>query len=110
MACGPRMRWAAAGRVVPGPLAKDGAITLPISVAVTQGIGGESLYSNTSKYQVSIAKSAGATQFIFSDANVTFPQPAPGAVQVLIGFDEGPPKKGGKKAEEPVEEQSMFPN
>ncbi|WP_157015251.1 hypothetical protein [Mesorhizobium xinjiangense] len=82
------MNVAAAGKVVPGPVGKQGRITMPIRVAVLRG--DEVLYSRLSKYQVSIAPGGAATQFIFNDANVSFPAPTAPNVQVFVGYDEGP--------------------
>ena len=85
------MDIAVAGKVVPGPLAKDGTVTMPIRVVAQTSDG--VLYSNLAKYEVTVAKASGATQFIFHDPNVTFPTPEPGTLQVFAGYDEGPPKK-----------------
>lgn len=79
---------AAAGKVVPGPVAKDGTVTLPIRVALVRGE--EVLYSQLHQYQVQIAATSPATQFIFTDPNATIPTPDAANVQVLVGFDEGP--------------------
>lgn len=95
------MDVAVAGRVVPGPLAKDGTVTLPIRIAVTQG--GTQLYSNTGKLQVSVNRAGGATQFVYNDPNVTFPTPSAGAVQVYAGFDTGPAKKGSPAGDQTEE-------
>ena len=92
------MNIAVAGKVVPGPVATDGSVTMPIRIVVSGAGGGEPLYSQLHKYQVAVNKASGATQFLFNDPNVTFPQPAPGSVQVFAGYDEGPPKKGDKVA------------
>ena len=89
------MNIAVAGKVVPGPVATDGSVTMPIRIVVSSGA--DVLYSQIHKYQVAVNKQAGATQFLFNDPNVTFPQPAPGTVQVFAGYDEGPPKKGEDK-------------
>jgi hypothetical protein len=102
------MNVAVAGRVVPGPAAKDGTVTMPIRVVVMRP-SGDVVYSNLAKYQVTVNKTAGATQFVYNDPNVTFPTPEPGTVQVFAGYDEGPSKKGGK-GEQSAEAQSMFPN
>ncbi len=85
------MEIAIAGKVVPGPLAKDGTVSLPIRIDVKRG--DEVLYSNVAKYEVAVSKSAGATQFIYNDPNVTFPTPEPGTLAVTVGFDQGPEKK-----------------
>ena len=84
------MTVAAAGRVVPGPKGKAGTITMPIRVAVTRG--DEVLYSKLSTQEVQIAET-GATQFVFKDTQVSFPQPTARNIQVFIGYDEGPPAK-----------------
>jgi hypothetical protein len=97
---------AVAGRVVPGPAAKEGTVTMPIRVVVMRGT--DVLYSNLAKYQVTVNKAAGATQFIYNDPNVTFPTPEPGTVQVFAGYDEGPAKKGDKGGNQQAEPQSMF--
>jgi hypothetical protein len=91
------MNIAVAGRVVPGPVATDGSVTMPIRIVVSDASGAP-LYSQLHKYEVSVSKASGATQFVFNDPNVTFAQPAPGTVQVFAGYDEGPPKKGDKVA------------
>jgi hypothetical protein len=83
---------AVAGKVVPGPMASDGPVKLPIRVAVID-TAGQPLYSNIGNYEVQLARANGAAQFIYTDANVTIPTPAPGTVQASAGFDEGPQKK-----------------
>lgn len=88
------MEIAVAGKVVPGPLAKDGGVSLPIRIEVKRG--DEVLYSNIAKYDVAVSRSAGATQFIYNDPNVSFPTPEAGTLAVTVGFDQGPEKK--KKA------------
>jgi len=86
---------AVAGKVVPGPMAVDGPVKLPIRVAVTD-TAVQPIYSNLGNYEVQIARASGAAQFIYTDSAVTIPTPAPGTVQAYAGFDEGPEKK--KKA------------
>jgi hypothetical protein len=85
------MDVAVAGRVVPGPLAKDGSVAMPIKIEVKRG--DEVLYSNVAKYEVAVSKAMGATQFIFNDPNVTFATPEPGTLQVYAGYDLPPKKK-----------------
>ena len=92
------MNIAVAGKVVPGPVATDGTVTMPIRIVVSTPT--DVLYSQLFKYDVAVAKAAGATQFLFNDPNVTFPTPSPGSVQVFAGYDEGPADKKKKKAEE----------
>lgn len=82
------MTVAVAGRVVPGPKAQTGSITLPLRVAVMRG--SEVLYSKLHKYPVTISSVAGASQYVFSDPAVTVPAPTAANLQVYVGFDEGP--------------------
>ena len=86
---------AVAGKVVPGPMAVDGPVKLPIRVAVTDSAG-QPIYSNLGNYEVQISRANGAAQFIYTDPAVTIPTPERGTVQAYAGFDEGPEKK--KKA------------
>jgi hypothetical protein len=89
------MTVAAAGKVVPGPKAKTGSVTLPIRVAVLRD--GEAIYSNLAKYPVQIADTSEAAQFLYSNANVTFEAPAKRNIQVFVGFDAGPAAGKTKK-------------
>ena len=85
------MKVAVAGRVVPGPAFSPGTITMPIRIVVSRG--DELLYSQLHQYQVSISDPSAATQFIFTDPNVSFAL-APGErVTAFAGYDEGPSKK-----------------
>ncbi|NJR13176.1 MAG: hypothetical protein HC779_01215 [Phyllobacteriaceae bacterium] len=81
------MTVAVAGRVVPGPKGKSGNITMPIRVAVTRG--DEVLYSQLFRHPVTVSET-GATQFVFKDGAVSFPQPNARNIEVFIGYDEGP--------------------
>jgi hypothetical protein len=89
------MTVAAAGKVVPGPKANGSTISLPIRVAISEG--GNVLYSQLQQFQVTITAGQAATQFVFNDPNAAVPEAQVRAVQVFVGFDEGPPKP--KKAE-----------
>lgn len=77
-----------AGKVVPGPQAAAGTITMPIRIAVLQGTN--VLYSKLHQYQVQISDMSAATQFVFKDPNVTVPEPTGKDYQVFAGYDEGP--------------------
>ena len=81
---------AIAGRVVPGPGGSPGTITMPIRIAMIQG--DNVLYSQLHKHQVAVG--AAATQFIFSDAGLSIPEPTERTIRIYAGYDEGPPKKG----------------
>jgi hypothetical protein len=83
------MNVAVAGKVVPGPVGSPGTVTMPIRIAVMRG--DEVLYSQLHKYPVTVGDVA--SQFVFSDPNVTFPIPAEPNVQVFAGYDEGPAAK-----------------
>ena len=81
---------AVAGRVIPGPAGAAGKMIMPIRIVAVRG--SDVLYSQLHKYEVAVGSDA--TQFLFSDPNVTIPTPEQGGtVQVYAGYDEGPPKK-----------------
>ncbi|MCO6386085.1 hypothetical protein [Aliihoeflea sp. 40Bstr573] len=71
---------AIAGRIVPGPVASTGQVSLPLVVEARRG--GEVIYSNPVNYGVQVADTAGATQFVFNDPAVLIPQA--GAQQTRI--------------------------
>lgn len=78
----------ASGRVVAGPAGNFGNVDLPVRVAV---LNGETvLYSELQKQPVTLAEGAPASQFIFTNANVTFPVSASRSAKLFIGFDPGP--------------------
>jgi len=81
---------AVAGKVVPGPAATAGTITMPIRIAVMHG--SDVLYSKLHQYKVQVSDLSAATQFVFNDPNIVVPQPTAKDYQVFAGFDEGPAK------------------
>jgi hypothetical protein len=85
------MTVAVAGKVVPGPKATTGSVTMPIRVAAIRG--SEVVYSQLHNYAVTVDKATGAAQFIFSDPALQVPSITDGTLQVFVGFDEGPTKK-----------------
>lgn len=85
------MTVAVAGKIVPGAAFAPGPVTLPIRVAVVRG--DEVLYSQLHQYPVQVDNPSEATQFVFSDQEVSYPGPADKTIQVYAGFDEGPPAK-----------------
>jgi hypothetical protein len=90
------MNVAAAGRLVPGPKAVAGPVTLPIRVAVTSGE--TVLYSQLTQFLVTVDPASGAATFVFNDPNVNLPKPTDRSYRVFVGFDEGAPKAVKKKA------------
>jgi hypothetical protein len=82
---------AVAGKVVPGPKAGPGTITMPIRVVVVHG--SDVLYSQLHQYKLQISDMSAATQFVFNDPNVVVPEPTAKDYQVFAGYDEGPPAK-----------------
>lgn len=81
------------GRIVPGPQAKPGKVTLPIRVSVKDGDG--EIFSEVSQFQVDLS-AAGGSQFIFNNPNVAIPNGPGGAqknVNVFVAFDDGVKKK-----------------
>lgn len=83
-----RMNVAVAGRVVPGPVGTSGTVTMPIRVAAIQG--DQVIYSELHQFEVAVADTAGATQFVFNDRNISFPMPSTRNVRIFAGYDEGP--------------------
>ncbi|WP_173931068.1 hypothetical protein [Chelativorans sp. Marseille-P2723] len=83
-----RMTVAVAGRVVPGPRGQPGTISMPIRIVAVRG--NDVVYSELFRQSVTITDTSGATQFIFSDPNVSVPGGITRGVRILAGFDEGP--------------------
>jgi len=76
------------GRVVTGPAGKAGEVNVPLRVAVVDGEN--VLYSELQKQPVIIAQGGAAEQFIFTNANVSFPASASRTAKLYAGFDPGP--------------------
>lgn len=79
---------AIAGKIVPGPRGRTGTVTVPIRVVALRG--GEVIFSQLYRHPVTIADTAGATQFIFTAPDIAVPGGIDRSVQILAGFDEGP--------------------
>jgi hypothetical protein len=75
------------GRLIAGPSGKDGTYTLPIRVAATDG--DNTLYSELSKFQVTIPPGQGNAQFIFTKDNVVLTNIGT-MTRLFAGIDEGP--------------------
>lgn len=82
---------AAAGKVVPGPAAGPGEVTLPIRIVASQA-GTTVLYSNLSQHMVALGDASAAVQFVVNDPNVSMPDPQQADIIIYVGFDEGPAK------------------
>jgi hypothetical protein len=80
------MTVAVAGRVVPGPVAGPGSVTLPIRVRVVQG--SEVIHDQTFNQEVVLTDTIGATQWVFTDSSYSMPQPAQSNFRVYVGFAE----------------------
>lgn len=80
------MTIAAAGRVVPGPAATGGSVTLPIHVRIVQGT--QVIQERTINKDVALSDTIGATQWVFTDSSFSMPQSQEANVQVFIGFAE----------------------
>jgi hypothetical protein len=78
---------AVAGKVVPGPLAKPGSITMPIRIVVMAG--SDVVYSQLHQYKLQVSDMSAATQFVFNEPNISVPEPTASNYQVFAGFDEG---------------------
>ena len=83
---------AAAGKVVPGPVASGDSVTVPLRVVAIRG--SDVLYSQLHNYQIPIPAGSGATQFVFSDENVQIPVPTQTNYRIYIGFDKGEEDEG----------------
>jgi hypothetical protein len=82
------MTVAVAGRIVPGPKGKAGAITMPIRIVVVQD--GQVIKSELYKHPVAITDTIGATQFVFTDTSISLPAQVSRRTLVYAGYDEGP--------------------
>ena len=78
-----------AGRVVPGPAGSTGAVPAPIRVTVYRGT--EVIHDQVHNYQVAIADTAGATQFVFTDQSVSVPNVTARNINVFVGFADQAP-------------------
>jgi len=81
----------AAGRIISGPKGRAGTVTLPIRVAAVRG--DQVLYSQLIRHQVTVSDTSGATQFFLSDPNVVIPGGIDRSVHIVVGFDEGGPRR-----------------
>jgi len=79
------MQVAVAGRLVPGPKFKSAALALPLYVEVKRH--DEVLYHKKHAYPLTPNSQTVATQFLFKDEAVTFPQPTARNIRVAVGFD-----------------------
>lgn len=80
-----------AGRVVPGPAAPPGEVTLPVRIVASRG--DEVLYSQLNQNTVALGDASVAVQFVFNDPNVSIPDPTTQDISIYAGFDAGPAKK-----------------
>ena len=75
------------GRVITGPSGKDGTYTLPVRVAATDGDA--TLYSELTKFQVTVPPGQGNAQFVFTKDNVVLANIGT-MTRLYAGIDEGP--------------------
>lgn len=102
-----KMKIAVAGRLVPGPTAAPGTVTLPIRIAVVEG--DKVLYSQIYQHKVQVSDTSTATQFVLNDSNVSVPEPTAATYQAFAGFDEGPKKVQKSDEEKPVKRRVRKP-
>ncbi len=76
------------GRLITGPSGKDGTYTLPIRVAATDG--DTTLYSELTKFDVTIPPGQGNAQFVFTKDNVVLASGVGTLTRLYAGIDEGP--------------------
>lgn len=76
---------AVAGRIIPGPLGKTGTVRVPMRVTAIQGT--QVAYSQTRNHEVVVSDTAGATQFLMTETNITIPTPTTRNVAVFVGYE-----------------------
>jgi hypothetical protein len=86
-AAGLQMTVVVRGRVITGPSGKDGTYVLPIRIAATDG--DNTLYSELTKFQVSVSPGQGNAQFIFKKEDVVLNNIGT-LTRLYAGIDEGP--------------------
>ena len=83
----------AAGRLLAGPKGTPGgSVTMPIRIAVKDAGGVP--YSELERFTASIDANRTSDQFVYQRTTVSIPATTDRRTTVLIGFDEGPPKRG----------------
>lgn len=86
-AAGLQMTVVIRGRVITGPSGKGGTYSLPIRVAATDG--DSTLYSELTKFDVSVSDAQGSAQFVFTKDDVVLNNIGT-LTRVYAGIDEGP--------------------
>ena len=86
-AAGLQMAIVVRGRVITGPSGKDGTYVLPIRIAATDG--DNTLYSELTKFEVTVSPGQGNAQFIFKKEDVVLNNIGT-LTRVYAGIDEGP--------------------
>ncbi|MBB3949685.1 hypothetical protein [Aureimonas jatrophae] len=84
------------GRIVPGPAAKAGNVTLPVRVAIVNA--GSVAYSELGQQGVRIDPAGGPVDFTYVDRNIRIPLPQGRTLTVYVGFDEGAPATAKRTA------------
>ena len=83
----------AAGRLIAGPKGeKGGSVSMPIRIAVKDANGVP--YSELENHSAAIGGGRTSDQFVYTRNTVSIPATADRRTTVLIGFDEGAPKRG----------------
>lgn len=89
---------AVAGKVVPGPAAVPGTVTLPLRITALQG--DEQISSQLYQQPVQLADANSAVQFVIDDSSLNIPEPQQPDLRIYAGYELAPPKpekKTGKK-------------
>ena len=82
----------AAGRLLAGPKGSPGgSISMPIRIAVKDSAGVP--YSQLETHSETIESGRTSDQFVYTRGTVSIPATTDRKTTVLIGFDEGPPKR-----------------
>lgn len=82
------MTVAVAGRVVPGPAASSGTVTVPLRVTLYRDT--EEVYSQRHQQDVALNANAGATQFVINDTGISTPRPSARNMRVVIRYEDAP--------------------
>jgi len=75
-----------AGRIIPGPAGSTGVVRLPMQIKVYEGA--TEIHSRRIEHDVTVADTAGATQFMLVDRDFSMPNPTSRNVRVIVGFDQ----------------------
>jgi hypothetical protein len=85
------MNVAVAGRVVSGPAASGGTVSLPVRITVRRGE--EVLFEKVVQQAATASPSAPATQFVVNEPAILIPSPDARNIRIIAGFDVKEPER-----------------